>query len=66
MTFALPLSGPSSADARSLPLELHDFVWEVLSNGTTPLAGHLPPEHAPRKASLGAWVGNWGGAVRRV
>jgi hypothetical protein len=28
----------ANADARSLPLELHDFVWEVLSNGTTPLA----------------------------
>ncbi|MGA8363306.1 MAG: hypothetical protein WB709_02165 [Solirubrobacteraceae bacterium] len=32
------LAEMANADARSLPLELHDFVWEVLSNGNTPLA----------------------------
>jgi hypothetical protein len=36
--FKNTLAELANADARSLPLELHDFVWEVLSNGTTPLA----------------------------
>lgn len=36
--FKNTLAELANADARSLPLELYDFVWEVLSNGTTPLA----------------------------
>jgi hypothetical protein len=36
--FKNTLAELANADARLLPLELHDFVWEVLSNGTTPLA----------------------------
>jgi hypothetical protein len=36
--FKNTLAELANADARSLPLELHDFVWEVLGNGTTPLA----------------------------
>lgn len=36
--FKNTLAELANADARLLPLELHDFVWEVLGNRNTPLA----------------------------
>jgi hypothetical protein len=43
--FKNTLAELANADARSLPLELHDFVWEALSNGNTPLAERVAKVH---------------------
>jgi hypothetical protein len=43
--FKNTLAELADADARSLPLELHDFVWEVLSNESTPLAERVARAH---------------------
>jgi hypothetical protein len=39
------LADLAGVDVRSLPLDLHDFVWEALSNGDTPLAERVAAAH---------------------
>lgn len=44
--FKGPLAELTGTDSRRLPLELHEFVWEALSNGQEPIEERITYAHA--------------------
>jgi hypothetical protein len=66
--FKNTLAEMANADTRSLPLELHDFVWEVLSNGNARLPSESPTHTqrsaAPNPVSISDWLQGLSGVYR--